>query len=77
MPLAGRKAHATHIGIIAMHPHPLTDTGLAVIIAGNDDDGLELAARLFPIRTGVTASPAARSAAWLNSPDESRYLIGR
>lgn len=30
--------------------------GLAAIIAGNDDLGTELAARLFPIRTGVMVS---------------------
>ncbi|WRT66336.1 uncharacterized protein IL334_003291 [Kwoniella shivajii] len=40
-------------GIITLHPHPTAPKGLSVLIAGNDDLGLELAARLFPIRTGV------------------------
>ncbi|OCF74661.1 hypothetical protein I204_05041 [Kwoniella mangroviensis CBS 8886] len=40
-------------GIIALHPHPTSFKALSMLIAGNDDLGLELAARLFPIRTGV------------------------
>lgn len=44
------------LGIISLHPHPVNPTGLALVIAGNDDAGMETAARLFPIRTGVTAS---------------------
>ncbi|WWC89334.1 uncharacterized protein L201_004255 [Kwoniella dendrophila CBS 6074] len=40
-------------GIITLYPHPLSSTALAILIAGNDDLGLDLAARLFPIRTGV------------------------
>lgn len=41
-------------GIITLHPHPTTPTSLACIVAGNDELGLELAARLLPLRTGVS-----------------------
>ncbi|OWZ69635.1 hypothetical protein AYX14_04968 [Cryptococcus neoformans] len=40
-------------GVIALHPHPTHSGSLSLLIAGNDELGLELAARLFPIRTGV------------------------
>ncbi|WWD17332.1 hypothetical protein CI109_101772 [Kwoniella shandongensis] len=40
-------------GVITLHPHPTSYQALSVLIAGNDALGLELAARLFPIRTGV------------------------
>ena len=40
-------------GIIALRPHPEFDQVLICLIAGNDAAGLETAARLFPIRTGV------------------------
>ncbi|WVQ72559.1 hypothetical protein IAR50_002116 [Cryptococcus sp. DSM 104548] len=40
-------------GIIALHPHPTHPKSLSVLIAGNDELGLELAAKLFPLRTGV------------------------
>ncbi|WVQ99381.1 hypothetical protein IAU59_006514 [Kwoniella sp. CBS 9459] len=40
-------------GLISLYPHPTLNSGLAVLIAGNDELGLELASRLFPIRTGV------------------------
>ncbi|ODO08851.1 hypothetical protein L198_00585 [Cryptococcus wingfieldii CBS 7118] len=40
-------------GIIALHPHPTHPKSLSVLLAGNDELGLELAARLFPLRTGV------------------------
>jgi hypothetical protein len=43
-------------GIITLHPHPTCATALACLIAGNDDTPLELAARLFPVRTGVPVS---------------------
>jgi hypothetical protein len=49
------RAHET--GVIALHPHPTSLTGLAAIVAGNDDEGLELAARLLPLRTGVPVCP--------------------
>ncbi|OCF36867.1 hypothetical protein I316_01464 [Kwoniella heveanensis BCC8398] len=44
------------IGLISLYPHPTSASGLAVLIAGNDDVGLELATRLFPLRTGVPVS---------------------
>jgi hypothetical protein len=47
-------------GIITLHPHPTSLYGLAAIIAGNDSEGLELAARLFPLRTGVPVSSRRR-----------------
>lgn len=37
-------------------PHPTHSGSLSLLIAGNDELGLELAARLFPMRTGVPAS---------------------
>ncbi|WVR07026.1 hypothetical protein IAU60_004065 [Kwoniella sp. DSM 27419] len=40
-------------GITTLYPHPVSTTSLSVLIAGNDAVGLELAARLFPLRTGV------------------------
>ncbi|KIR74352.1 hypothetical protein I310_01959 [Cryptococcus deuterogattii CA1014] len=40
-------------GLIALHPHPTHSGSLSLLIAGNDELGLELAARLFPTRTGV------------------------
>lgn len=42
-------------GIITLLPHPATHTttALACLVAGNDALGLELAARLLPLRTGV------------------------
>ncbi|WVF71435.1 hypothetical protein IAT40_006239 [Kwoniella sp. CBS 6097] len=40
-------------GLISLYPHPTSASGLSVLIAGNDELGLELASRLFPIRTGV------------------------
>ncbi|KAK8864370.1 hypothetical protein IAR55_001618 [Kwoniella newhampshirensis] len=40
-------------GVITLHPHPTSARALSVLIAGNADLGTELAARLFPIRTGV------------------------
>nr|XP_018263092.1 uncharacterized protein I303_04583 [Kwoniella dejecticola CBS 10117]OBR85250.1 hypothetical protein I303_04583 [Kwoniella dejecticola CBS 10117] len=41
------------VGLITLHPHTTSSRSLAMLIAGNDDLGLELAARLSPIRTGV------------------------
>lgn len=41
------------LGLIFTHPHPLNDNGMAVVIAGTDTEGFELALRLFPIRTGI------------------------
>ncbi|WVW83889.1 hypothetical protein I302_105911 [Kwoniella bestiolae CBS 10118] len=40
-------------GLITLHPHPTSSKALSMLIAGNDVLGMELAARLFPIRTGV------------------------
>lgn len=34
-----------------MHPHP--GDGLSCLVAGNDEVGMEMAARLLPLRTGV------------------------
>lgn len=41
------------LGLMFTHPHPLHRTGLAVFIAGTDQEGFERALRLFPIRTGM------------------------
>lgn len=43
-------------GLISLHPHPTHSGSLSLLIAGNDELGLELAARLFPTRTGVPVS---------------------
>jgi hypothetical protein len=40
-------------GIITLLPHPTAPHSLACLVAGNDVLGLELAARLLPLRTGV------------------------
>lgn len=50
--LAGRLIFEKGTGVITLHPHP-TSPGLAVLVAGNDAQGFELAARLLPLRTGV------------------------
>lgn len=55
LPEAGMKLISV-TGLISLHPHPISATALAMVIAGNDNQGLETAARLFPIRTGVTVS---------------------
>ncbi|RXK38309.1 hypothetical protein M231_04482 [Tremella mesenterica] len=53
MTLNDELVYEAGAGIITLHPHPTHRRALACIIAGNDALGLELAARLFPIRTGV------------------------
>nr|XP_019010945.1 uncharacterized protein I206_04250 [Kwoniella pini CBS 10737]OCF49726.1 hypothetical protein I206_04250 [Kwoniella pini CBS 10737] len=40
-------------GIITLHPHPTSTKAISLLIAGNDELGLELVSRLFPIRTGI------------------------
>lgn len=40
-------------GFITLLRHPAQRTGLGVLLAANDDEGLELASRLLPLRTGV------------------------
>lgn len=62
-------------GLISLHPHPVESeesSGLAMIITGTDDEGLELAARLFPIRTGVPVGLPCPSAERANG----RYRTG-
>ena len=59
MMLADRLIYEQGVGVISLLPHPLGGVrGLACIIAGNDSLGLELAVRLFPVRTGVPVSAA-------------------
>jgi hypothetical protein len=41
-------------GIMFLHPHPTRSEGTMLFMFGSDASGLEQAARLFPIRTGVT-----------------------
>lgn len=57
LPISPSVAKIPVSGIITLHPHPASTTSLAALIAGNDDEGLEQAARLFPLRTGVPVSP--------------------
>lgn len=40
------------IGLIYLRPHP-NRNGLVCVLSGTDEAGLELAARLVPVRTGV------------------------
>jgi len=49
----GRLFYESGTGLIALQSHPTRHKGLACILVGTDDEGLELAARLFPLRTGV------------------------
>jgi hypothetical protein len=44
---------AMPLGLIALHPHPVSTKGLACIISGTDITGIAKAAKLFPLRTGV------------------------
>ncbi|BEI80034.1 hypothetical protein CcaverHIS002_0105630 [Cutaneotrichosporon cavernicola] len=53
MTVEGRVVWEEGTGIITLLPHPLLRTSLACLVAGNDELGLELAARLLPLRTGV------------------------
>ncbi|KAI0048234.1 hypothetical protein FA95DRAFT_1540157 [Auriscalpium vulgare] len=41
-------------GAIFLHPHPTSALSSALFLVGNDEEGLERLARLFPIRTGVS-----------------------
>jgi hypothetical protein len=41
-------------GILFLHPHPTNPSANMLFILSTDSAGLENAARLFPIRTGVT-----------------------
>lgn len=52
-----RATRTDGTGLISLWPHPCDPASLALIIAGNDDAGMERAARLFPIRTGVPVCP--------------------
>ncbi|KAL0578240.1 hypothetical protein V5O48_003735 [Marasmius crinis-equi] len=42
------------LGLVFLHPHPANKDGKMLLMQSTDDSGLERAARLFPIRTGVT-----------------------
>jgi len=41
-------------GLIFLHPHPTSPDALIMFIIGESAEALERAARLFPIRTGIT-----------------------
>ncbi|KAG7092176.1 hypothetical protein E1B28_008545 [Marasmius oreades] len=41
------------LGLVFLHPHPTNKDGKMLLMQSTDDSGLERAARLFPIRTGV------------------------
>ncbi|KAK1229074.1 hypothetical protein PQX77_007890 [Marasmius sp. AFHP31] len=45
---------APGLGIVFLHPHPINKDGKMLLMQSTDNSGLERAARLFPIRTGVT-----------------------
>ncbi|TFY66824.1 hypothetical protein EVG20_g4262 [Dentipellis fragilis] len=42
-------------GTLFLQPHPSNPSGVMLFMIGNDAEGLERAARLFPIRTGISA----------------------
>ncbi|KII88901.1 hypothetical protein PLICRDRAFT_175154 [Plicaturopsis crispa FD-325 SS-3] len=52
--LRRRQFDKPSTAILFLHPHPTNPGGNALFLSGTDDAGLEKAARLFPIRTGVT-----------------------
>jgi hypothetical protein len=55
------KKRTNEAGMITLWPHPSDPESLALILAGTDDGGIERAARLFPIRTGVPVSGPIRA----------------
>ncbi|KAJ7632248.1 hypothetical protein FB45DRAFT_744737 [Roridomyces roridus] len=42
------------LGLLFLYPHPVNSDGRMLFLLSTDESGLERAARLFPIRTGVT-----------------------
>lgn len=40
--------------MIFLHPHPTSSDALIMFVIGESAEALERAARLFPIRTGIT-----------------------
>ncbi|KAL0947293.1 hypothetical protein HGRIS_013412 [Hohenbuehelia grisea] len=50
--VANHKLREKSLGAVVMHPHPHSASSVLLLL-GTDDAGLERAARLFPIRTGV------------------------
>ena len=56
------------LGVLFLHPHPTNSCGLVLFMLSYDSGGLERAARLFPIRTGVAASD------WLVTSAAADYL---
>jgi len=51
--LNGRSIVKPGLGIVFLHPHPTSGTANMLFISGTDAYGLERAARLFPVRTGI------------------------
>ncbi|KZT53551.1 hypothetical protein CALCODRAFT_474549 [Calocera cornea HHB12733] len=51
--LAGRTFAEPSTGVLFLHPHPGSDSAMALIMAGSDEAGLERALRALPLRTGV------------------------
>ena len=51
--IKGQRFKEPGLGVVFTHPHPTRPDGLALFLAGTDDEGLERALRLFPFRTGV------------------------
>jgi len=51
--LGDRSFNDPATGGLALQQHPWHDEGVSLVLMGSDDVGLEQAARLFPIRTGV------------------------
>lgn len=43
-----------HTGLVFLHPHPTSPDALIMFVIGESPKALEWAARLFPIRTGIT-----------------------
>ncbi|CAK5279385.1 unnamed protein product [Mycena citricolor] len=48
-----RPLDQSGLGVLFLHPHPNNPNSRLLFLLGSDNEGLERAARLFPIRTGV------------------------
>jgi len=48
-----RTIDGPELGIMFLHPHPTNPLGKVLCLLSTDEAGLERAARLFPIRTGI------------------------
>ncbi|ESK87531.1 transmembrane protein [Moniliophthora roreri MCA 2997] len=52
-PNPGGNLDEPGLGLLFLHPHPTNQNGKMLLMQSTDETGLERAARLFPIRTGI------------------------